>query len=187
MASYKVEICGVNTAKLPILKEEEKDALFARIKQGDTTARETYIKGNLRLVLSVIKRFSGNHENVDDLFQIGCIGLIKSIDNFDPTIGVKFSTYAVPMIIGEIRRYLRDNNSIRVSRSQRRKTKSRLSTKLPPNPAFLKRTSFSPSMPSRVLSVFMTRSTPMAVTHSMSWTRSVTRKTGKKTGLKSCP
>ena len=108
MASYKVEICGVNTAKLPILKEEEKDALFARIKQGDTAARETYIKGNLRLVLSVIKRFSGNHENVDDLFQIGCIGLIKSIDNFDPTIGVKFSTYAVPMIIGEIRRYLRD-------------------------------------------------------------------------------
>jgi RNA polymerase sporulation-specific sigma factor len=119
MASYKVEICGVNTAKLPILKEEEKDALFARIKQGDTAARETYIKGNLRLVLSVIKRFSGNHENVDDLFQIGCIGLIKSIDNFDPTIGVKFSTYAVPMIIGEIRRYLRDNNSIRVSRSLR--------------------------------------------------------------------
>ena len=108
MASYKVEICGVNTAKLPILKEEEKDALFARIKQGDTAARETYIKGNLRLVLSVIKRFSGNHENVDDLFQIGCIGLIKSIDNFDPTIGVKFSTYAVPMIIGEIRRSLRD-------------------------------------------------------------------------------
>jgi len=133
------------------LKEEEKDALFARIKQGDTAARETYIKGNLRLVLSVIKRFSGNHENVDDLFQIGCIGLIKSIDNFDPTIGVKFSTYAVPMIIGEIRRYLRDNNSIRVSRSLRdtaykaihtkeystkTENKSRLSTKLPPNPAF---------------------------------------------------
>lgn len=119
MASYKVEICGVNTAKLPILKENEKEALFARIKQGDTKARETYIKGNLRLVLSVIKRFSGNHENVDDLFQIGCIGLIKSIDNFDPTMGVKFSTYAVPMIIGEIRRYLRDNNAIRVSRSLR--------------------------------------------------------------------
>ena len=199
MASYKVEICGVNTAKLPILKEEEKDALFARIKQGDTAARETYIKGNLRLVLSVIKRFSGNHENVDDLFQIGCIGLIKSIDNFDPTIGVKFSTYAVPMIIGEIRRYLRDNNSIRVSRSLRDTAYKAIHTKeilsktenkepkLPPNPAFLKRTSFSPSMPSRVLSVFMTRSTPMAVTHSMSWTRSVTRKTGKKTGLKSCP
>ena len=96
MASYKVEICGVNTAKLPILKEEEKDALFARIKQGDNAARETYIKGNLRLVLSVIKRFSGNHENVDDLFQIGCIGLIKSIDNFDPTIGVKF--YIPPVL-----------------------------------------------------------------------------------------
>ena len=117
MASYKVEICGVNTAKLPILKEEEKDALFARIKQGDTAARETYIEGNLRLVLSVIKRFSGSAENVDDLFQIGCIGLIKAIDNFDSTLGVKFSTYAVPMIIGEIRRFLRDNNSIRVSRS----------------------------------------------------------------------
>ena len=119
MASYKVEICGVNTATLPILKESEKEALFARIKQGDKEARETYIKGNLRLVLSVIKRFSNNHENVDDLFQIGCIGLIKSIDNFDPTMGVKFSTYAVPMIIGEIRRYLRDNSSIRVSRSMR--------------------------------------------------------------------
>ena len=119
MSSYKVEICGVNTAKLPVLKEEEKDALFARIKQGDAAARETYIKGNLRLVLSVIKRFSGNHENVDDLFQIGCIGLIKSIDNFNPALGVKFSTYAVPMIIGEVRRFLRDNNSIRVSRSLR--------------------------------------------------------------------
>ena len=119
MSVYKVEICGVNTAKLPILKEEEKAALFARIKQGDMTARETYIKGNLRLVLSVIKRFSGNQENIDDLFQIGCIGLIKSIDNFDDTLGVKFSTYAVPMIIGEIRRFLRDNSSIRVSRSLR--------------------------------------------------------------------
>ena len=119
MPAYKVEICGVNTAKLPILKAAEKEALFVRIKQGDSEARETYIKGNLRLVLSVIKRFSGNHENMDDLFQIGCIGLIKSIDNFDPTMNVKFSTYAVPMIIGEIRRYLRDNNSIRVSRSLR--------------------------------------------------------------------
>lgn len=119
MGTYKVDICGVNTSKLPILKEEEKEALFKRIKAGDMEARETYIKGNLRLVLSVIRRFSGNAENADDLFQIGCIGLIKSIDNFDPTIGVKFSTYAVPMIIGEIRRYLRDNNSIRVSRSLR--------------------------------------------------------------------
>ena len=119
MAAYKVEICGVNTAKLPILKESEKEELFAKIKQGDMAARETYIKGNLRLVLSVIKRFSNHNENVDDLFQIGCIGLIKSIDNFNPDMGVKFSTYAVPMIIGEIRRYLRDNNSIRVSRSLR--------------------------------------------------------------------
>lgn len=117
MAVYKVEICGVNTAKLPILKEDEKEELFKRIKAGDTAAREAYIKGNLRLVLSVIKRFSNNAENADDLFQIGCIGLIKSIDNFDPTIGVKFSTYAVPMIIGEVRRYLRDYNPIRVSRS----------------------------------------------------------------------
>ncbi len=119
MAVYKVEICGVNTSKLPILKEEEKEALFKKIKAGDAAARETYIKGNLRLVLSVIKRFSGNNENVDDLFQIGCIGLIKSIDNFDDTIGVKFSTYAVPMIIGEIRRFLRDNSTMRVSRSLR--------------------------------------------------------------------
>ena len=117
MPAYKVEICGVNTAKLPILKETEKEALFARIRQGDQEAREMYIKGNLRLVLSVIKRFSGSHENLDDLFQIGCIGLIKSIDNFNPDLQVKFSTYAVPMIIGEIRRFLRDNNSIRVSRS----------------------------------------------------------------------
>ena len=117
MALNKVEICGVNTAKLPLLKAADKDALFAKIREGDTAARETYIEGNLRLVLSVIKRFSSSAENVDDLFQIGCIGLIKAIDNFDATLGVKFSTYAVPMIIGEIRRFLRDNNSIRVSRS----------------------------------------------------------------------
>lgn len=119
MAAYKVEICGVNTAKLPILKEQEKESLFKRIKEGDLAAREEYIKGNLRLVLSIIKRFSSSNENVDDLFQIGCIGLIKSIDNFNPAMNVKFSTYAVPMIIGEIRRYLRDNNAIRVSRSLR--------------------------------------------------------------------
>lgn len=119
MAMYKVEICGVNTAKLPVLKDDEKEALFKRIKEGDLNARETYIKGNLRLVLSVIKRFASSSENVDDLFQIGCIGLIKSIDNFNPNLDVKFSTYAVPMIIGEIRRYLRDNNAIRVSRSLR--------------------------------------------------------------------
>ena len=103
MSSYKVEICGVNTAKLPILKEEEKEALFERIHAGDKKARETYIEGNLRLVLSVIRRFNNHNENVDDLFQIGCIGLMKAIDNFDVNVGVKFSTYAVPMIIGEIR------------------------------------------------------------------------------------
>ena len=119
MAGYRVEICGVNTAKLPLLKGEEKEELIKRIKEGDEYAREQYIKGNLRLVLSIIQRFSGSSENVDDLFQIGCIGLMKAIDNFDITLGVKFSTYAVPMIIGEIRRYLRDNNSIRVSRSIR--------------------------------------------------------------------
>ena len=119
MVQGKVEICGVNTAKLPLLKAADKEALFAKIREGDTAARETYIEGNLRLVLSVIKRFSGSAENVDDLFQIGCIGLIKAIDNFDITQNVRFSTYAVPMILGEVRRYLRDNNSIRVSRSLR--------------------------------------------------------------------
>ena len=115
----KVEICGVNTSKLPVLTNKEKDELFVKIKQGDGEARATFINGNLRLVLSVIQRFYGRGENADDLFQIGCIGLIKSIDNFDLSQGVQFSTYAVPMIIGEIRRYLRDNNSIRVSRSVR--------------------------------------------------------------------
>ncbi len=119
MALFKVEICGVNTSKLPLLKNAEKEILFKRIQEGDKKAREDYIKGNLRLVLSIIQRFSNSNENVDDLFQIGCIGLMKAIDNFDVTQNVKFSTYAVPMIIGEIRRYLRDNNSIRVSRSLR--------------------------------------------------------------------
>lgn len=119
MALNKVEICGVNTSELPVLKPEEKEELFRRIKEGDKEAREQYIKGNLRLVLSVIRRFQNSNENADDLFQIGCIGLMKAIDNFDTTLQVKFSTYAVPMIIGEIRRYLRDNNSIRVSRSLR--------------------------------------------------------------------
>ena len=119
MALFKVEICGVNTSKLPLLKNAEKDMLFERIQSGDKEARELYIKGNLRLVLSIIQRFSNSNENVDDLFQIGCIGLMKAIDNFDLSQNVKFSTYAVPMIIGEIRRYLRDNNSIRVSRSLR--------------------------------------------------------------------
>ncbi len=117
MAQGKVEICGVNTSRLPLLKQAEKEELFLKIAEGDMAAREKYIEGNLRLVLSVIKRFSSSNENVDDLFQIGCIGLIKAIDNFDTSLNVKFSTYAVPMIIGEIRRFLRDNNSIRVSRS----------------------------------------------------------------------
>lgn len=117
MSLGKVEICGVNTAKLPLLKQEEKEYLFSQIEEGNQLAREKYIEGNLRLVLSIIKRFSSSNENVDDLFQIGCIGLIKAIDNFDSKLNVKFSTYAVPMIIGEIRRYLRDNNTIRVSRS----------------------------------------------------------------------
>lgn len=115
----KVQICGVNTAKLPILTEEEKQELFARIQNGDMQARQQFIYGNLRLVLSILHRFSSRGENADDLFQIGCIGLIKALDNFDTSHEVKFSTYAVPMIIGEIRRYLRDNNSIRVSRSLR--------------------------------------------------------------------
>ena len=115
----KVEICGVNTSKLPLLSKKEKEELFVKIKAGDEEARETFIKGNLRLVLSIIQRFYGRGETADDLFQIGCVGLIKAIDNFDLTQGVQFSTYAVPMIIGEVRRYLRDNNSIRVSRSIR--------------------------------------------------------------------
>ena len=120
MTLNKVEICGVNTSKLPLLSDREKEELFARIQKGDLEAKEQYIKGNLRLVLSVIRRFSASSENPDDLFQIGCIGLIKAINNFNPDLDVKFSTYAVPMIIGEIRRYMRDNsNSIRVSRSLR--------------------------------------------------------------------
>ena len=119
MAMNKVEICGVNTSKLPVLSREEKNKLFIKIKTGDLQARETFVKGNLRLVLSVIQRFNNRGENVDDLFQVGCIGLIKAIDNFDLSQNVQFSTYAVPMIIGEIRRFLRDNSSIRVSRSLR--------------------------------------------------------------------
>ncbi|MGN1269889.1 MAG: RNA polymerase sporulation sigma factor SigG [Clostridia bacterium] len=115
----KVEISGVNTSNLPLLSNEEKTVLISKIKQGDKKARQDFIQGNLRLVLSLIKRFYGKGENVDDLFQVGCIGLIKAIDNFDLNQNVQFSTYAVPMIIGEIRRYLRDNNAIRVSRSIR--------------------------------------------------------------------
>lgn len=117
MALFKVEICGVNTSKLPLLSEERKKELFKEIKKGNMQAREEFIRGNLRLVLSILQRFSNSNENVDDLFQIGCIGLIKAVDNFDDTLNVKFSTYAVPMISGELKRFLRDNAAIRVSRS----------------------------------------------------------------------
>ena len=119
MLNNKVEICGVNTSKLPLLSRKEKEELFIKIKAGDEEARTTFINGNLRLVLSVIQRFYGRGETADDLFQVGCVGLIKAIDNFDLSQNVQFSTYAVPMIIGEVKRYLRDNNSIRVSRSVR--------------------------------------------------------------------
>ncbi len=115
----KVEICGVNTSTLRVLTEQEKVALLRRMRDGDRHAREQLVSGNLRLVLSVVQRFNGRGENPDDLFQVGCIGLIKAIDNFDLSLDVRFSTYAVPMIIGEIRRYLRDNNAIRISRSMR--------------------------------------------------------------------
>lgn len=119
MNHYKVEICGVDTSKLKVIPADEKRELLARVKQGDMRARDELIKGNMKLVLSVVQRFTGRKEELDDLFQIGCIGLIKAIDNFDISQNVQLSTYAVPMIIGEIRRYLRDNNSIRVSRSIR--------------------------------------------------------------------
>ncbi|MCL2096360.1 MAG: RNA polymerase sporulation sigma factor SigG [Oscillospiraceae bacterium] len=119
MFSNKVDICGINTSKLKVLTSAEKETLLRAVRDGDSEARGKLIDGNLKLVLSVIQRFNNRGENLDDLFQVGCIGLIKAVDNFDITIGVKFSTYAVPMIIGEIRRYLRDNNAIRVSRSMR--------------------------------------------------------------------
>lgn len=117
MARHKVEISGVNTANIKVLTTEEMNELFKRVKNGDTKAREELVNGNLKLVLSVLKKFSKHVDNMDDLFQIGCIGLLKAIDNFDLSYGVKFSTYCVPMIQGEVKRYLRDNNSIRVSRS----------------------------------------------------------------------
>ena len=119
MRFNKVEICGVNTSELKVLSDDEKRSLMLRVKGGDISARNELINGNLRLVLSIIQRFSARADNMDDLFQVGCIGLIKAIDNFNTELEVKFSTYAVPMIIGEVRRYLRDNNSIRVSRSMR--------------------------------------------------------------------
>ncbi len=180
MALNKVEICGVNTAKLPLLTAQEQDALWERMEHGDREARELYIKGNLRLVLSVIKRFSSTSENADDLFQIGCIGLMKAIDNFDRSLGVKFSTYAVPMIIGEIRRYLRDNNAIRVSRSLRDTAYKAIYTReclrsakipgSPPSAKLLRKSAcrikrFSlPWTPSKVRSASTSRSTVRAAT-----------------------
>lgn len=119
MYYHKVEICGVNTAKLPVLKEKEKQELIKRAQAGDKQARQEMINGNLRLVLSVVQRFSGRGESLDDIFQVGCIGLMKAIDNFNVSLNLRFSTYGQPMIVGEIRRYLRDNNSVRVSRSIR--------------------------------------------------------------------
>ena len=119
MYTGKVEICGVNTAQLPVLTEREKTELLRKARAGDTSARQKMIQGNLRLVLSVVQKFAGRGENLDDLFQVGCIGLIKAIDHFDPDLQVRFSTYGVPMIVGEIRRFLRDNNPVRVSRSIR--------------------------------------------------------------------
>ena len=115
----KVELCGVDTSQLPVLSEAEKSALIRAARAGDAQARQEMIRGNLRLVLSVVQKFSNRGENPDDLFQVGCIGLIKAIDNFDPALNVRFSTYGVPMIVGEIRRFLRDNNTVRVSRSIR--------------------------------------------------------------------
>ena len=117
MSKYKVLISGINTSSLKVLKQEEMEVLFKRMKQGDKLAREELINGNLKLVFSILKKFKTYNENLDDLFQIGCIGLVKAIDNFDPSLNVKLSTYAVPMILGEVKRYIRDNTSIRVSRS----------------------------------------------------------------------
>lgn len=117
MAKHKVEITGINTSEIEVLTQEEMEEQFKKLKEGDPLARDILVNGNLKLVLSILKRFSKKEENMDDLFQVGCVGLIKAIDNFDLSYGVKFSTYCVPMVLGEVRRYLRDNSSIRVSRS----------------------------------------------------------------------
>ena len=117
MAKHKVEISGINTSEIKVLTQEEMEELFIKMKNGDKFARDELVNGNLKLVLAILKRFNKKDENMDDLFQIGCVGLLKAIDNFDLSYGVKFSTYCVPMVLGEVRRYLRDNNSIRVSRS----------------------------------------------------------------------
>ena len=145
----KVEIASVNTAKLPVLTNKEKNELLVKIKNGDNEAREEFINGNLRLVLSIIQRFNGRGEEIDDLFQVGCVGLIKAIDNFDMNLNVQFSTYAVPMIIGEIRRHLRDNNPIRVSRSMRDLAYKALQTK----ERLFKEKQQEPTIEERVLSL----------------------------------
>ena len=200
MAGNKVELCGVNTAKLPLLKEEEKEELFARIKEGDEDAREQYIKGNLRLVLSVIKRFSSSSENADDLFQIGCIGLMKAIDNFDLSHQVKIFNLRSSMIIGEVRRFLRDNNSIRVYSFLRDiayklfpQGKSLVQGELDREPTLdeiAERTSISreeiiQSLDAiQVRSVFTSLFTVTAVTRFMSWIKLVIRKIKRITGFR---
>ncbi len=200
MALNKVEICGVNTARLPLLKNEEKEALFERIKEGDSEARELYIKGNLRLVLSVIRRFGSSSENADDLFQIGCIGLMKAIDNFDSTLNVKFSTYAVPMIIGEIRRYLRRQQ---FHTGESVTSGYGLQGHLRPGRLCEKESQGAHDHGDRGGDRYSERGdclrhgrnsdaheplrpgyTRRAATRSMSWTRSATKRTGKKTGSK---
>ena len=181
----KVEICGVNTSKLKVLKNEETVALLKRTKEGDMAALEELIAGNLRLVLSVIQKFSNRGENVDDLFQVGCIGLIKAIDNFNTDLDVRFSTYGVPMIVGEIRRYLRDNSSMRVSRSMRDtaykvlQAKEKFMAEHQREPTMeeiakmldLKREDVVFAMDAIMDPVSPSRSTPTAATPSASWIR----------------
>ena len=150
MYAGKVELCGVDTTQLPVLSEAEKSRLIKAARAGDRQARQEMVQGNLRLVLSVVQKFAGRGENPDDLFQVGCIGLIKAIDNFDPSLNVRFSTYGVPMIVGEVKRYLRDNNAVRVSRSirdlslihilwrgRKRRDRGGIKVKIQNNPAFL--------------------------------------------------
>ena len=190
----KVEIAGVNTAKLKVLKNEETMELLRRTKAGDQEARRELIEGNLRLVLSVIQRFAGRGENADDLFQVGCVGLIKAIDNFDINQPVRFSTYGVPMIIGEIRRYLRDNSAIRVSRSMRdtaykvlQVRDKYLANRSPRSWASPGRKWSSPWTPSWIPCRCTSRYTPTAATPSASWTRSATPGTPTRPGRTASP
>ena len=196
----KVEICGINTARLEILKNDEMMELLRRTKQGDMAARERLIRGNLRLVLSVIQRFSSRGENADDLFQVGCIGLIKAIDNFDIRQPVRFSTYGVPMIVGEIRRYLRDNSTLRVSRSMRDtaykvlQARERLLRQQQREPTVEQiaqelelpvRRWCSPWTPCRPRCLCMSRCTPTAGTPCASWIRSGTTTAAMRAGCSS--